>query len=460
MPSAIDRLAPSTRPRRTRRPPVRRRAGLAPGDRRVGDAGPQHERVGAGGDRGIDIVEPAGLAVEAALRQSEPDLDRIEPALVGIMVAQVQHRADRDRKQHVHRVLADDGDQRAGAGADHVAHGQRGAADLAGDRRVDLGVVQVDLRRACSCAWANWTCAARLACCASASSTVERWPAGVFSSAWARLSVMMALRSRACSWATVACLACRSASNGPRSRRYSRSPCWTSAPFGEQSLLDEGGDPGDDIDAIGRLHAADEFGGFRDRLLLHLDDADNGRPGRAELRGGRSNQQQQQPDSQRRYAPVAGHAWSRGMSWRHCGRCGQRHGEGIPQIRKCSASTATRACNVSMEGRSVNRPFSASWNTSAAAASPITAASNCRVRSWWLTLSVARDPQCLVEQLLSLGRAHQVRQRLSIQASMIRSSRSLGSSSSANIAEADAKLASMILSMAQLNSSRLLANWR
>jgi len=53
--------------------------------------------------------------------------------------------------------------------------------------------------------------------------------------------------------------------------------------FGERLLLDEGGDAGDDIHPVRRLHAADEVAGFGNRLLLHRDDANHRRPGRAEL---------------------------------------------------------------------------------------------------------------------------------------------------------------------------------
>ena len=66
--------------------------------------------------------------------------------------------------------------------------------------------------RSCACAPSNW--AAWLRCVAVASSTVERWPAGVFSSELARPSVMVAFCSTAFACATTAVLACTSASNG------------------------------------------------------------------------------------------------------------------------------------------------------------------------------------------------------------------------------------------------------
>ena len=50
-------------------------------------------------------------------------------------------------KRHIHRILADDGGQDAAVGADNVALRQAGTPDLAGDRRNDVGVAQIDLRR-------------------------------------------------------------------------------------------------------------------------------------------------------------------------------------------------------------------------------------------------------------------------------------------------------------------------
>ncbi len=46
---------------------------------------------------------------------------------------------------HVHRVLADDGGQRAAAGADDIADGDGSAADQPVDRRLDVRVGEVDL---------------------------------------------------------------------------------------------------------------------------------------------------------------------------------------------------------------------------------------------------------------------------------------------------------------------------
>ena len=50
------------------------------------------------------------------------------------------------REGHVHRILADDPGKNAAFGADHVAFGQAGAPDLAGDGRRNVGVAEIDLR--------------------------------------------------------------------------------------------------------------------------------------------------------------------------------------------------------------------------------------------------------------------------------------------------------------------------
>ena len=69
----------------------------------------------------------------------------LKPPFARIAAAQVERGALRHREQHVHRVLADDRRQRAAGRRDDIAFGDRGAADLAVDRRADLGVAEVDL---------------------------------------------------------------------------------------------------------------------------------------------------------------------------------------------------------------------------------------------------------------------------------------------------------------------------
>ena len=136
-------------------------------------------------------------------------------------------------------------------------------------------------------ACADATCAACERCAAIASSTEDRWPAGVLSSDCARASWMLALASRELASATAASCCATAASNGGRSRRYSRSPSLHLGAFGEQPLLEEGGDAGGERDAVHRLDAADEFGCFGDRLSRRAHHADRGRSARRlGLRGG------------------------------------------------------------------------------------------------------------------------------------------------------------------------------
>src|SRR5437763_1861478 len=70
--------------------------------------------------------------------------DHQPTALAVTAPLQLDHGARRHREDDEHRVLADDRHQGAGRRADIVAGRDRGAADLAVDRRADLGVVEVD----------------------------------------------------------------------------------------------------------------------------------------------------------------------------------------------------------------------------------------------------------------------------------------------------------------------------
>ena len=114
---------------------------------RVGDDAAQRDGVGVLRDCIVDEIQLAGLIIEPAVRQPDPDNDRLETAPRRIAIAQHQPLAHRNRERDIHRVLADDRGQHAGTRTDDVAVGYRGAADLAVDRRVDFGVVEIDLRQ-------------------------------------------------------------------------------------------------------------------------------------------------------------------------------------------------------------------------------------------------------------------------------------------------------------------------
>ena len=105
-------------------------------------------RVGALVDLHVDEVEPADLAVERAVGQLH--LDRHALGIVAARRAFLAHRQElalRHREGHVHRVLADDGGQRAALRPDEVADREVAAADPAGDRRLDVGVAEIELGR-------------------------------------------------------------------------------------------------------------------------------------------------------------------------------------------------------------------------------------------------------------------------------------------------------------------------
>ena len=73
------------------------------------------------------------------------DLDLVQPAaFLAPRLADRLEIAHADGKQHVDRILADDGRQDAARRIDQVADGVGGAADAAVDRRADVGVVEID----------------------------------------------------------------------------------------------------------------------------------------------------------------------------------------------------------------------------------------------------------------------------------------------------------------------------
>ena len=70
----------------------------------------------------------------------------LNPPLCGGGLHQRRDRARGDREDDVHRVLADDRRENAGARRDIIADRHQGAADLAVDRRANVGVAEIDLR--------------------------------------------------------------------------------------------------------------------------------------------------------------------------------------------------------------------------------------------------------------------------------------------------------------------------
>ena len=112
---------------------------------RIGDGGAQGHAVGAAIDGHVDEVDFADLVVQWSRRKTCSFTLMVVD--IGLLVlAGLQHVGLAHRKGHIHRVLADDERQRPGVGADHIAFGDVGAADLSGDGRVDVGVAEIDVR--------------------------------------------------------------------------------------------------------------------------------------------------------------------------------------------------------------------------------------------------------------------------------------------------------------------------
>src|SRR4051812_5106665 len=75
---------------------------------RVGDLATHGDRVGILGDRVVDEVQLAGLAIHAAIGQSQPEYHGFQTALWSVTFAQFEGLAQRHREGDVHRILADD----------------------------------------------------------------------------------------------------------------------------------------------------------------------------------------------------------------------------------------------------------------------------------------------------------------------------------------------------------------
>ncbi len=84
----------------------------------------QH-RVGVLRHRRIDVVEVAAGLYSVPSGRRRCTVAAPKPPLAKNFCSQLQLRLHRDREQHVHRVLADDGRERPAAGRDDVADGDQ-----------------------------------------------------------------------------------------------------------------------------------------------------------------------------------------------------------------------------------------------------------------------------------------------------------------------------------------------
>ncbi len=113
---------------------------------RIGHRGADQHRVGGAIDRYVDEIDRAFLFVGRPVGKTDLDLDAIGVAEFSGQL-RLQQFALADRKRHIHRILADDGREHAAVRADDVAGRDIGFADLAVDRRRDIGIAEIDVRR-------------------------------------------------------------------------------------------------------------------------------------------------------------------------------------------------------------------------------------------------------------------------------------------------------------------------
>ncbi len=255
----------------------RRVADLAVVERRIGNGATQHDCIGAGGHCVVDEIQLAGLAVEAAVRQADLYLLGVESTLVGIVLAQLQRGAQRHREHDIHRVLADDRRQHAGAGGNHVAGGDRGTADLAADRRADFRIAKVDLRgphlrfRVLHQRGVGQHGGAGIIHGGLLAGRGAQQRHGAVIGDRRVHQVGLQLLHRGLLGGEVRL-------EGRLFQDIEQVALLHLGAFGEQALLQEGGDPGDQGDAVHRLDATDEFGSFRDRPHFRPHNADGRRP--------------------------------------------------------------------------------------------------------------------------------------------------------------------------------------
>ena len=108
----------------------------------IGEHRPDRLTVGSRIDLDIEKIDAALLAVERAVGQSDAG-----PHLAGHLgVAGFEHLALRHGEEHLHRVVLHHGREHAGIRPDQIARRDRRPPDPAGDRRLDFGVGELDLR--------------------------------------------------------------------------------------------------------------------------------------------------------------------------------------------------------------------------------------------------------------------------------------------------------------------------
>jgi hypothetical protein len=168
---------------------------------------------------GANIVgyDDSQLMIRLHRSEADADLDTLRVALTLIFL-RLQKLASAYWERHVHGALADDYSQRSALRTDHIALSEISAADLADDRRRDLGVTDIDfaVRR-----FASSIMIAPFACSSSATawSRATIVPGAFASSSSARLRWSPARVSAALARSKEPAVSSTSASNGPFSIR-------------------------------------------------------------------------------------------------------------------------------------------------------------------------------------------------------------------------------------------------
>src|ERR1700722_2655789 len=107
--------------------PVDKRTG------RIGKHGPHQNRVGGAIDLHIDEVDRAFQRIRGVIGKMQLGFDAADVYLPALR-PRAKELSLTDRKTHIHRILADDDGEGTAVGADHVAFGDIGAADLSRNR--------------------------------------------------------------------------------------------------------------------------------------------------------------------------------------------------------------------------------------------------------------------------------------------------------------------------------------
>ncbi len=112
---------------------------------RIGYCGPDGDGVGRLIHGHVDEVYLTHLVVDRSIRKSNSCLDALD---IGRWAAlrSTQEFTLAHRENHIHRILADYCREDTALGADDIALRQRRAPDLAGNRRNNVSVAEIDLR--------------------------------------------------------------------------------------------------------------------------------------------------------------------------------------------------------------------------------------------------------------------------------------------------------------------------